>query len=245
MVHPAAASRTILTRRTWRCWAVPRRIRALSHWRSDARSVIWNGLRPPPPAIVPPSSYPYTLASAPAGGRVWNTPGGIGEDGPVPPTIPESTKISLGQRLRERQRERWPSLATVQVRFRGRFAYVNGQLDDGEVLPLCRLRDAGSASWWGFAIYLASRDGYEDSLLPSGLHAGVLRRRWAALACLPSAPTPSAPPAATRRRPRHRRHLLLEGAQRRSQRLHRAPRPLLGGHGWANHSPTPTNKATP
>jgi len=78
----------------------------------------------------------------------------------VPPTIPESTKISLGQRLRERQRERWPSLATVQVRFRGRFAYVNGQLDDGEVLPLCRLRYAGSASRWGFAIYLASRAGY-------------------------------------------------------------------------------------
>ena len=77
---------------------------------------------------------------------------GIGEDDPVPPTIPESTKISLGQRLRERQRERWPSLATVQVRFRGRFAYVNGQLDDGEVLPLCRLRYAGSASRWGFAI---------------------------------------------------------------------------------------------
>jgi hypothetical protein len=91
----------------------------------------------------------------------------------VPPTIPESTKISLGQRLRERQRERWPSLATVQVRFRGQFAYVDGELEGGEVLPLCRLRYAGSASRWGFAIYLASRDGYEDSLLPSGLHAGT------------------------------------------------------------------------
>ncbi len=90
-----------------------------------------------------------------------------------PTTIPESTKISLGQRLRERQRERWPSLATVQVRFRGQFAYVNGELDNGEVLALCRLRYAGSASRWGFAIYLASRDGYEDSLLPSGLHAGT------------------------------------------------------------------------
>jgi hypothetical protein len=66
-------------------------------------------------------------------------PGGIGEDDPVPPTIPESTKISLSQRLRERQRERWPALATVQVRFRGRFAYVNGQLQGGWVLPLCRL----------------------------------------------------------------------------------------------------------
>jgi hypothetical protein len=88
-------------------------------------------------------------------------------------TIPQSTKTSLGQRLRARQRERWPALAGVQVRFRGRFAYVDGELASGEMLPLCRLRYAGSASLWGFAIYLASRDGYADSLLPSGLHAGA------------------------------------------------------------------------
>ena len=91
----------------------------------------------------------------------------------MPPTIPESTKISLGQRLRDRQQARWPALARVRTRFRGRFAYVDGELPGGEVLPLCRLRYAGSASRWGFAIYLASRDGYEDSLLPSGLHAGT------------------------------------------------------------------------
>jgi hypothetical protein len=42
----------------------------------------------------------------------------------------------------------------------------------GEVLPLCRLRYSGSASLWGFAIYLASRDGYEGSVLPSGLPIG-------------------------------------------------------------------------
>ena len=87
-------------------------------------------------------------------------------------TIPESTKTSLGQRLRQRQRERWPGLAAVHVRFRGRFAYVDGELPDGEVLALCRLRYAGSASLWGFAIYLASRDGYQDSVLPSGLPIG-------------------------------------------------------------------------
>jgi hypothetical protein len=87
-------------------------------------------------------------------------------------TIPESTKTSLGQRLRARQRERWPALAGVQVRFRGRFAYVDGALEGGELLPLCRLRYTGSASLWGFAIYLASRDGYQDSVLPSGLPVG-------------------------------------------------------------------------
>jgi hypothetical protein len=88
-------------------------------------------------------------------------------------TIPESTKTSLGQRLRARQRERWPVLAGVQVWFRGRFAYVDGELEGGELLALCRLRYAGSASLWGFAIHLASRDGYQDAVLPSGLPVGT------------------------------------------------------------------------
>jgi hypothetical protein len=39
-------------------------------------------------------------------------------------------------------------------------------------LPLCQLRYNGSASICGLAIYLASRDGYEDNILPSGLPAG-------------------------------------------------------------------------
>jgi hypothetical protein len=90
----------------------------------------------------------------------------------MPPVIPESTKTSLGQWLRRRQQQRWPGLAGVEVRSRGRFAYVNGELEGGEVLRLCRLRYSGSASLWGFAIYLASRDGYQDSVLPSGLLIG-------------------------------------------------------------------------
>ena len=89
---------------------------------------------------------------------------------PKPP--PESTKTSLRQRLSEHAQARWPALTTVNVRYRGVFAYVNGQLADGEQLPLCRLRYGGSASIWGFAIYLASHDGYQDSALPSGLHSG-------------------------------------------------------------------------
>jgi hypothetical protein len=98
----------------------------------------------------------------------------------MPPAIPESTKTSLGQRLRQRQRERWPGLAGVDVRFRSRFAYIDGELEGGEVLPLCRLRYAGSASLWGFAVYLASRDGYQDSVLPSGLPVGTPEEAWTA-----------------------------------------------------------------
>jgi hypothetical protein len=63
----------------------------------------------------------------------------------MPATIPESTKTSLQQRLTARAQERWPALTDVRVRFRGRFAYVDGELDSGEVLALCRLRCAGFA----------------------------------------------------------------------------------------------------
>jgi hypothetical protein len=87
--------------------------------------------------------------------------------------IPPSTRSSLAQRLQQRRRERWPSLTRVSVRVRGNFAYISATAADDEELPLCRLRYGGSASQWGFAIYLASRDGYEDSVLPTGMTAGT------------------------------------------------------------------------
>jgi hypothetical protein len=87
-------------------------------------------------------------------------------------TPPASTKTSLSQRLSQHARSRWPALATVQVRFRAQFAYVDGHLPDGEVLPLCRLRYGGSANSWGFAIYRASHDDYQDNILPTGQFAG-------------------------------------------------------------------------
>ena len=86
---------------------------------------------------------------------------------------PASTKTSLQQRLSTRARERWPELAGVDVKFRGAFAYVTGRLPDGDTLPLMRLRYGGSAARWGFAIYLHSKNGYEDSFLPSGSSAGT------------------------------------------------------------------------
>ncbi|TYC10149.1 hypothetical protein FXF52_40815 [Micromonospora sp. MP36] len=86
---------------------------------------------------------------------------------------PESTKTSLRQRLSAHARNRWPALTAVSVRYRGVFAYVDGRLPDGTTLPLFRLRYGGYANQWGFAIYLASKDGYEDSFLPSGHTAGT------------------------------------------------------------------------
>lgn len=88
-------------------------------------------------------------------------------------TPPRSTKTSLQQRLSEHAHERWPQLAGIDVRFRAQFAYVTGQLVNGETLPLMRLRYGGSASRWGFALYQASKNGYEDSILPDGYTAGA------------------------------------------------------------------------
>jgi hypothetical protein len=76
------------------------------------------------------------------------------------------------------------------VRFRGTFAYVSGQLHDDEILPLCRLRYGGSAARWGFAVYLASKDGYEDPSSPPVALPAPPRTPW-------TAPATSTSPALT------------------------------------------------
>ena len=86
--------------------------------------------------------------------------------------IPDSTQNSVRSKLRDRARERWPALADVDVRFRTGFAYVDGVLPDGETLKVCRLRYGGSASMWGFAIYRASHDDYDESVFFTGLPVG-------------------------------------------------------------------------
>jgi hypothetical protein len=86
---------------------------------------------------------------------------------------PESTKTNLTRRLNTHAQTRWPQLARVDVRFRARFAYIDGRLGDGTTIKLCRLRYGGSAHHWGFAIYRASHDDYEDSILPTGTFVGT------------------------------------------------------------------------
>jgi hypothetical protein len=86
-------------------------------------------------------------------------------------TIPQQARWRLEQRLNLRQRERWPALRDLKVRYRTDFAYIAGR-DDDATLPLCRLRYTGSPDQWGFACYLASKDGYEDSILPTGSFTG-------------------------------------------------------------------------
>ena len=85
---------------------------------------------------------------------------------------PESTKASLKARLNSHARAQWPALAGVQIRYRTNFAYIDGRRADGTTLKLCRLRYGGSAHLWGFAIYRASHDDYEDTYLPTGTIVG-------------------------------------------------------------------------
>ena len=86
---------------------------------------------------------------------------------------PDSTKASLEQRLRARARERWPQIASLQIRHHGTFSYVDATLTDATTLKLCRLRYVGSAHQWQFAVYRASHDDYDESLFFTGLPVGT------------------------------------------------------------------------
>jgi hypothetical protein len=85
---------------------------------------------------------------------------------------PESTKNSVLQRLTAHARDRWPQVKDLEVRYRGQFVYVQAELADGTTQPLIRLRYGGSAHHWGFGLYLASSDKYENQILPSGFPTG-------------------------------------------------------------------------
>lgn len=84
------------------------------------------------------------------------------------PAIPESTKTSLAQRLRAHTKTNWPQLTTAKVRYRAAFAYIDGELTDGDTLPLMRLRYGGSAHRWGLAIHLAGNNSYENQIWFTG-----------------------------------------------------------------------------
>ena len=88
------------------------------------------------------------------------------------PTPSEHTRLSLEGRLEDHARTAWPQLRRLHVRHRGAFAYVEAELTDGEQAKLMRLRYTGTASRWGFALYLASSDTYKNAILPAGSHAG-------------------------------------------------------------------------
>src|SRR6476620_8936166 len=121
-----------------------------------------------------------------------------GEDGSMA-KIPTSTQTSLWQRLTSHAEQRWPQIDRINTRYRAGFAYVDAVVD-GETLRLCRLRYAGSANQWGFAI--SGQPRRLRRLLPS---YRILRRHL-------------------RRSPRHR----LRPLPQRPNRLAHTPDELTG-----------------
>lgn len=103
----------------------------------------------------------WTLCDTPSSGTI---------NGMVRPS--DAVKTTLTDRVQAHRAARWPQLTRLVVRFRGDHAYIDAD-EDGDIWPLCRLRYTGTADQWGFAIHLASRDGYEDSLLPNGQPTGT------------------------------------------------------------------------
>src|SRR6266576_6505902 len=97
------------------------------------------------------------------------------------PAIPEPTRSSIILRLLDHAEKNWPQLAKVRARYHGSFAHITGVLRNGEQIPLFRLRYGGSAHSFGFAIYSAASNRYEDAVLLTGL---------------PTPPPPPAPPPA-------------------------------------------------
>lgn len=88
---------------------------------------------------------------------------------------PQLAKDLLERQLSTHARDHWPQLSGLRVRYRGAFAYIDGELPDGDVLPLMRLRYFGTPVAWGFALHLASTGKYEDSILPTGSFTGTPR----------------------------------------------------------------------
>jgi len=94
--------------------------------------------------------------------------------------IPDSTKISLRQRLVAHARENWPGITQITTRFHGRYAYIGAIIpaDDhdhdsgGEhEVKLFRLGYGGYASMWGISLRRASHDDYEPTRMPDGTSA--------------------------------------------------------------------------
>ena len=142
-------------------------------------------------------------------------------------TYPDSTKTSLEQRLAARARERWPQIASLHIRHRGVFSYVDATLTDATTFKLCRLRYVGSASQWQFAIYRASHDDYDESVFPAGLPAGTCQDALdTACGLYLNDPTAWIQPPTNLRAPPLSRRVLTEAAEGRNHL-----QPLVAGVG--------------
>ena len=66
----------------------------------------------------------------------------------------------------------WPQLEEVTIGWRGSYGYLVGHLPDDD-LPLARIEYLGDPQQWGFALYQASTENYQETVLPSGQWTGT------------------------------------------------------------------------
>ena len=84
------------------------------------------------------------------------------------PRLPIENRYDIHDRIDRHVTANWPALESARARFRGGFAYLDAILTAGVIQPLCRLRYDGHDSLFGFALWRASHNDYEDTILPGG-----------------------------------------------------------------------------
>jgi hypothetical protein len=93
------------------------------------------------------------------------------------PDVPnQQTRTAVTKRIIAHVAQGWPHLGEPLVRHRGKFCYVGAVLPGSEEpTPILRLRYQGSADRWAIAIYVASKERYTESELPtrSGVTTGT------------------------------------------------------------------------
>jgi hypothetical protein len=89
------------------------------------------------------------------------------------PVPPGRLKTYIAGHLDFYASQRWPQVEEVTIRWRGGHGYVTGHLPGDDDIPLCRLRYLGSETDWGFALYRASSETYDETLLPNGSSTGT------------------------------------------------------------------------
>ena len=94
------------------------------------------------------------------------------------PAIPESTRSSIILRLLDHAEKNWPQLDQSPGQIPRQPSPTSPACcRGGEQIPLFRLRYGGSAHSFGFAIYSAARDRYEDAVLLTGLPSRHARKK--------------------------------------------------------------------
>jgi hypothetical protein len=87
------------------------------------------------------------------------------------PSKPLKTRVE-GE-VDHRAAQRWPQLEEVTIRWRGSYGYLTGHRPSDENIPLARIGYLGDPDDWAFAIYQASSESYQQSVLLDGHPTGT------------------------------------------------------------------------